>query len=116
VSGPADLEEEQPFAEREDYRGPLIETGPAPTGIVVDVDGRFGMAGALLVVEWSYARLLQLELSSDRRTIERALILSLDVGTGINDLAWGPDGALYSCSPKAIERLTFRSAGAAGDS
>lgn len=115
VSGPADLEKEQPFTERDDYRGPLIETGPAPTGIVVDVDGTFGIEGALLVVEWSYARLLQLELSDDRRTIEGALILSLDVGTGINDLAWGPDGALYSCSPKAIERLTFRSAGAVGE-
>jgi len=113
VSGPADLDKEQPFTEREDYRGPLIETGPAPTGIVVDVEGTFGIPGALLVVEWSYARLLQLELSDDRRTIKRALILSHDVGTGINDLAWGPDGALYSCSPTAIERLTFRGAGSA---
>ncbi len=105
VSGEPDLEPEIAFVAHTETRAPLTLLGAAPTGIVVDEPGHYGIPGALLIAEWTVGRIVQLTLSEDRKSVVDHKVLAEELPPQINALALDASGRLWFATTEAIYRL-----------
>lgn len=108
VQGEADTDEEMQFAANTpDYTGPLIGINRAPTGVAFNPGEAYGanLKNQLFVGYFETGTIDRFVLSDDRRSVLDKIEFVAGIPNGINDLLFGPDGAIYVSTEFNIYRI-----------
>lgn len=108
VQGAADTDEEMQFAANTpEYTEPLIGIGIAPTGVAFNPGDVYGaeLRNQLFVGFFETGNIDRFVLSDDRRMVLDKIEFASGIPNGINDLVFGPDGAIYVSTEFNIYRM-----------